>query len=62
MGQLLPGPPPEAGSKATVHLISGWENTMPTLVELNAKYPGFSEKIKRGDLIEDVGISGYRSD
>lgn len=44
-------------------LIKDGESTTNyiTLSDLEAKYKGISEKIKRGDLVENVSESGYRS-
>jgi hypothetical protein len=49
--------------KAIVHLVSLDKDDfeLPTLEELEMHYPGISEHLKRGDIIENVKVSGYRS-
>ncbi len=51
--------------KATVHLIKDdneYDTDDITIEILDAKYPGLRESIKRGDIIENISQSGYRSD
>jgi hypothetical protein len=54
-------------SYATVHLFQGSElknynqEDVPTKDQLNDRYPDFTNKLKRGDMLENIDISGYRS-
>ncbi len=51
---------------ATIHLVivdgneNGDKNTVD-LKKLEEKYPGFTEQLSRGDIIEDISEHGYRS-
>lgn len=55
-------------SYATVHLFKGSElkdynqENVPTKDQLNDRYPGFTNKLNRGDILENVDVSGYRSE
>lgn len=47
---------------ATVHLIRlDKDGEIPTVKDLEEKYPGLTKQLKRGDLVEDLNESGYRS-
>lgn len=54
---------------STVHLIKSSdlkdfnpEEDIPTIQQLEHSYPGIKDDLKRGDIIEDIDESGYRSD
>ncbi len=53
---------------ATLHLFRGSDlkdynsDQVPLKDQLNNAYPGFTAKLKRGDILENVEYSGYRSD
>jgi hypothetical protein len=48
---------------ATIHIVSFTidEDYRPTIEDLEAKYPGIAKKMKRGDIIENINDTGYRS-
>lgn len=45
---------------ATVFLVN-FDEAEPTRKRLEKKYPGITKKMKRGDIIENLSQSGYRS-
>lgn len=48
-------------NSSTIHLISSKYEYTPSIKQLELKYPGITKMMKRGDIIEDISVSGYRS-